>query len=239
MKRPRLPLLASSRDGNDTKLTYLHPDPAMARIAMAAQVGAGDEELVDLIVGQLANVTARGAEVHTGDLNRALTVVQGIEPNDTVEALLATQMAAIHIEMMKAVRRLATAEVVPQHDSALNAVNKLARTFAAQVEALKKHRSCGEQVVRVERVTVHEGGQAVVGIVQPQGGGGAGKIERQSHEPLGRDAASATLPSNIEENQTTLSSPGGIRQEGVPVSRSERRSANGIAQRKLASRSAQ
>ena len=69
----------------------------------------------------------------TRDLNLALTVVQGIEPRDTVEALLATQMAAVHIETMKAARRLANAEVIPQHDSALMAVNKLARTFAVQL----------------------------------------------------------------------------------------------------------
>jgi hypothetical protein len=49
-------------------------------------------------------------------------------------------------------------------------VNKLARTFAAQVEALKRHRSAGEQTIKVEHVTVNEGGQAVVGIVHPQGG---------------------------------------------------------------------
>jgi len=31
--------------------------------------------------------------------------------------------------------------------------NKLARTFAAQVEALKRYRTGGEQTVRVEHVT--------------------------------------------------------------------------------------
>jgi hypothetical protein len=43
--------------------------------------------------------------------------------------------------------------------------NKLARTFAAQVEALKRYRSSGEQTMRVEHVTVNEGGQAIVGNV--------------------------------------------------------------------------
>ena len=44
-------------------------------------------------------------------------------------------------------------------------MNRLARTFAAQVEALKRYRSKGEQRVVVERVTVNEGGQAVVGNI--------------------------------------------------------------------------
>jgi hypothetical protein len=45
------------------------------------------------------------------------------------------------------------------------ALNRLARTYAAQVEALKRYRSKGEQRVIVERVTVNEGGRAIVGNV--------------------------------------------------------------------------
>ena len=44
-------------------------------------------------------------------------------------------------------------------------------TFAAQVEALKRYRSKGEQKVVVEHVTVNEGGQAIVGNVETGGGG--------------------------------------------------------------------
>ena len=42
-------------------------------------------------------------------------------------------------------RRLAHVDNIPQQDSAQNAFNKLARTFAAQVSALKDYRSKGEQ----------------------------------------------------------------------------------------------
>jgi len=44
-------------------------------------------------------------------------------------------------------------------------LSKLARTYSNQFETLKRYRSNGRQVVRVERVTVNEGGQAVVGDV--------------------------------------------------------------------------
>jgi hypothetical protein len=43
--------------------------------------------------------------------------------------------------------------------------NKLARTFAAQVEALKRYRSGGEQKMTVQHVHVADGGQAIVGNV--------------------------------------------------------------------------
>jgi hypothetical protein len=68
---------------------------------------------------------------------------------------------------------------IPQQDSAERAFNKLARTFASQVEALKKYRSGGEQTVRVEHVTVNEGGHAIVGAVTH---GGRGSSEKK--EPL-------------------------------------------------------
>jgi hypothetical protein len=37
---------------------------------------------------------------------------------------------------------------IPQQDSAVRALNKLARTFAAQVETLKRYRGGGEQTMR-------------------------------------------------------------------------------------------
>ena len=70
-------------------------------------------------------------------------------------------------------------DTLAQQDSAERAYNKLARTFASQVEALKRYRSAGEQTVRVEHVTVNEGGQAIVGNVA-HGGRGSDKTEQSS-----------------------------------------------------------
>ena len=52
------------------------------------------------------------------------------------------------------------------------AVTKLSRTYLAQMDALKKYRAKAQQTVRVERVTVNEGGQAIVGSVHAGGRGG-------------------------------------------------------------------
>jgi hypothetical protein len=62
-------------------------------------------------------------------------------------------------------RRLAHVDNILQQDSAERAFNKLARTFAIQLEALKRYRTGGEQKVTVQHVTVNEGGQAIVGAV--------------------------------------------------------------------------
>jgi hypothetical protein len=73
---------------------------------------------------------------------------------------------------MMLARRLNHVETIPQQDAAERALNKLARTFAGQMETLKRYRSKGTQTVRVERVTVESGGQAVVGHVAEGGRGG-------------------------------------------------------------------
>ena len=59
-------------------------------------------------------------------------------------------------------------------------LNKLARTFAVQMETLKRYRTGGEQRVTVQHVNVAEGGQAIVGNVNAAGGtpGGAGAGEQ-------------------------------------------------------------
>jgi hypothetical protein len=47
-------------------------------------------------------------------------------------------------------------------------MNKLARTYMMQMDALKRYRSKGEQNVTVQNVTVSDGGQAIVGDVHQE-----------------------------------------------------------------------
>ncbi len=88
--------------------------------------------------------------------------------------MLGAQMAAVHMATMTFARRLAHVENLPQQEGAERAFNKLARTFTTQMEALKRYRSTGQQVVRVERVTVEAGAQAIVGSVTTSSSGGGG-----------------------------------------------------------------
>jgi hypothetical protein len=69
-------------------------------------------------------------------------------------------------------RRLKRIENIPQQDSAVNGLTKLTRTYAAQMEALKRYRSGGEQKMTVQHVHVAEGGQAIVGNVSASAPGG-------------------------------------------------------------------
>jgi len=141
-----------------------------AHILLMEALGTRDEDFLDGILNQLLNVGSRAGKVDERGLNFLLSVIKGVKPRDQVEALLAAQMAAVHAATMTFAWRLARVQTIPQRDSAERAFNKLARTFAAQVEALKRYRSRGDQTVRVEHVTVNEGGQAIVGNVRHGGG---------------------------------------------------------------------
>src|SRR5262249_36776513 len=98
---------------------------------------------------------------------------KGAKPKDQFEAMLAAQMAAVHTATMRFTRQLANVETIQQQDSAERALNKLARTFAMQMEALKRYRTGGEQKVTVQHVLVNEGGQAIVGNVNQAASGPA------------------------------------------------------------------
>ena len=138
------------------------------RILMAS----GNATVSDGLVSHTAILGSHGNRIDPAATDFALGFVDAMEPRDATEALLLTQMAATHQATMMMARRLNTVENIPQQDSAERALNKLARSYAAQMDTLKRYRSKGQQVVRVERVTVQDGGQAVVGNVQHGGRGG-------------------------------------------------------------------
>lgn len=136
-------------------------DGDMGRFRAATQnrhVNAG-------LVSQIASLGSHGQRMDEAASNFALGFVDSMKPKDAAEALLLTQMAAVHLSTMMLARRLNHVESIPQQDAAERALNKLARTFAGQMDTLKRYRSKGQQVVRVERVTVESGAQAVVGTV--------------------------------------------------------------------------
>jgi hypothetical protein len=72
-------------------------------------------------------------------------------------------MAEVHMATLTSARLLARATAMVQQEYAERALNKLARTFATQTEALRRYRSCGEPNVTVRQVSVGDGGQAIVG----------------------------------------------------------------------------
>jgi hypothetical protein len=128
--------------------------------------------------------TARCDEEQQDQRYRAASAVLiGSKPRSELEGMLLAQLIACHAAAMECFRRAMLAEQSHEGRQAnLNAANKLSRTYAALLEGLDRHRGKGQpQVVRVERVTVEAGGQAIVGAVSQTGGGGAAGTEDRPH----------------------------------------------------------
>lgn len=103
--------------------------------------------------------------------NSTLATIQAIGPRDPVETLLATQMTAVHNSVVSFSGFLSRCENVDRAAEYEKSLNRLARTFAAQVEALNKYRVKGKQKITVQHVTVEDGAQAVIGDVTSNKGG--------------------------------------------------------------------
>src|SRR6202020_3310067 len=182
---------------------------AVGHALLATALGTTDTDFINGLLRQLVNAGSDGAEIDERGINFMLAVGKGIKPNDQIEAMLAAQMAAVHMASMTFPRRLAHVENIPQQDSAERAFNKLTRTFAGQVEALKRYRSGGEQKMTVQHVHVAEGGQAIVGNVSaPAEGVGVRKKSEVQPHALGY-APGVAMPRQIEAERTKVPSAGG------------------------------
>ena len=147
-------------DGSDS-ISPDHPDMATGTALLMEALGTTDIDFLEGLTQQLANVGMQGRKLDAASINFMLAMVKGMQPRDQIEAMLAAQMAAVHNATMTMARRFAHTETLAQHDSAERAFNKLARTFASQMEALKRYRTGGEQKVTVQHVNVNDGGQAI------------------------------------------------------------------------------
>jgi hypothetical protein len=163
--RTPAPHIKVTNEKGVAKVAPDHPERETGQLLLMEALGTTDPYFLDGLLGQLANVGTQGRDVDERGINFMLAMVKGIEPRDQVEAMLAAQMAAVHNATMTFARQLAHVDNITQQDSAERAFNKLTRTFAAQVEALKRYRTGGEQKVTVQHVTVSDGGQAIVGNV--------------------------------------------------------------------------
>jgi hypothetical protein len=209
---------------NAVNVSRNHPDGDTCRMLLADAFGTADDEFASGLLTQLVN--ASGLDPTKKELNFELAIVRGINPKDETEALLAVQMTAIHNATMVAARRLNHTETILQQDSASTMLNKLARTFATQVEALKKYRSAGEQTIKVQHVTIHDGGQAIVGNVN-RGDGDTAKNGDQPHEPCAVDECSSPLLGHEQALAHEMPGAGSERMDGVSLPRSPKRGAKG------------
>jgi hypothetical protein len=133
-------------------------------------------ELVDALAAP--NVVALDASAHRLDLvtrmgvdvaAMALDASDTIGANNSLEKMLAHQMAVLHDNAMRNASKAAL-EQDPVHSvRMMNLSIRSMETFQKGLLTIKRLRGTGEQRITIQHVNVTQGGQAVIGQVQPRG----------------------------------------------------------------------
>ncbi len=140
-------------------------------------MGTHNLDLTTNIINQVIRICSSGIEdpeVITNKANASMAAILEIDPQDSTELMLATQMATVHNLTMEMSRRALLVDDQTEDSVSfnINRTTKLMRTYMAQMEALNKYRNKGKQQITVQHVNVNDGGQAVIGDVNQGGGNG-------------------------------------------------------------------
>jgi hypothetical protein len=150
---------------------------AVASKTGGSQIGAFNE-------AQLRSVLAC-QQPHLGPAEEAsceaqalsvIAALQAFKPRDAIEGMMAAQAVAAHHTAMECLRRACQPGESSEVASRLRRdAAAMSQGFVTLVAALERRRDrTARQVIRVERVIVEAGGQAIVGavgLVPPQAGG--------------------------------------------------------------------
>jgi hypothetical protein len=166
----------------------VHADAADARLMNA--FGTTNLDLAECLLEQIINTTnvqPSGVPIAQATLNAALAAVTGIEPQDEAEAMLAAQMVGVHWVVMALLSTVGSTNDRTLLNDRGNLAVKLLRTYHAQLDALKRYRSAGEQRVVVQHqhvnVAADQAAVQVNGSADPtsRGRGAASKTEERAH----------------------------------------------------------
>ncbi len=134
---------------------------------LKAALGTASMDFVDATLFQIqAAARLPNSGLSEIAVNAALAVIEGEKPRGETECAIVIQMACIHSATMAVLGRLNAAYGNRNVLAAATAVSRLSRAFSTLVETLRRLRNGGSQVIRIERVDVRDGGQAIIGNVK-------------------------------------------------------------------------
>lgn len=224
-RRRKFPVFKTSSRADEPGVIQIianHPDEPTAVAVQMDALGLGSQHEFASIMRGIANITAVKGQANANDMTEALALVVGLEPRDTLQAMLATQMAAVHLATIEAASRLQRSNSEPQVLAVTTkALHTLARTFAAQAETMKKLKSRGGQKVTVEHKHYHLAPGAISGDAQAVLGDvkGGGVQSEKEQQPDVRFSRSEAVLGDLEADGQTMPWPGSDRVERLPVSR--------------------
>jgi hypothetical protein len=135
---------------------------------LKAALGTTSSDFVNATLVQIQNASRMpSGGISETSVNAVLAFIEAAEPKNEMEAALAIQMACTHAVTMAVLSRAGGAYGGDRHVAIMaSAGARLLNAFTAQIETMRRLRSGGTQIIRIERVEVSDGGQAVIGNVK-------------------------------------------------------------------------
>jgi hypothetical protein len=117
------------------------------------------DEFVDVLLGKLVEALRPGPfdALEEPTLNAALAIIDSMQPQSELEALLAVQIIATGFSGLRLLRQSG------------NYAIKLLRLQGEMIQTFDRYRRGNKQTVEVRHVHIHSGGQGVVGIINAPG----------------------------------------------------------------------
>jgi hypothetical protein len=110
-------------------------------------IGTTDDDFFDGLLAQvLAIVEGPATE---SSLNFVFSVVKDIRPRNQLEAMLAVQIAVVQLAISEYSRQLLHIQFEGQLEVVERTLNKLYRTYAAQLDALQRHQTGDARINRI------------------------------------------------------------------------------------------
>lgn len=171
--------LERSSQGRETSLANEPPEGCVPIRSLDEAATANSRQRALELVSTLAPAPAERQNIAADSAAHRMI---GLDARDTLEEMLASQMIALHSAAIDCIGRA----MLPEQEGAIRReelalATRVSRAFAQLAETMDRRRRGGEQIVRVEHVHVHAGGQAVVGIIERGGGRRKPKTTEQSH----------------------------------------------------------
>jgi hypothetical protein len=154
-------------------VSFASPGPAdqIWRKQLKAALGTVSDTFVDMCLHHLERAARMPGDGPSDmAINGAIAMIAARAPSDEIEAALSVQMACTHMVAMVMMARIGGGHGGHHRLPGLaSASAKLLRAYCTQIETYRRLRGGGGQNIRVEHVHVHDGGQAIVGVVGEKG----------------------------------------------------------------------
>ncbi|KAF0206505.1 MAG: hypothetical protein FD172_3939 [Methylocystaceae bacterium] len=165
----RRPIVANVRQMNAVRIYAIAPDGDIAgwRARLKELFATSSPLFVDASLAQLIAACKLPGEAtaSTASLTAALEVIASLQPENEAQACLAIHIACLHSASLNVLSRM---HGVTERNVIVmaTATAKLERAYHRALETYHRLKHGVTQVVRVERVNVQSGAQAIVALVK-------------------------------------------------------------------------